>query len=78
MTTTVNVHEAKTQLSQLLLRVSMGEEVVIARAGKPVARLVAFGEEPTQRIHGSAKGQVWIAPDFNDPLPKEIMEAFEA
>ncbi len=78
MTTTVNVHEAKTQLSQLLLRVSMGEEVVIARAGKPVARLVAFGEKPTQRTPGSAKGQVWIAPDFNDPLPKEIMEAFEA
>ena len=46
MTTTVNVHEAKTQLSQLLLRVSMGEEVVIARAGKPVARLVAFDEKP--------------------------------
>ena len=78
MTTTVNIHEAKTQLSQLLLRVSMGEEVVIARAGKPVARLVAFGEKPTQRIPGSAKGQVWIAPDFNDPLPEEIMEAFEA
>ena len=56
----------------------MGEEVVIARAGKPVARLVAFGEKPTQRIPGSAKGQVWIAPDFNDPLPEEIMEAFEA
>jgi prevent-host-death family protein len=78
MTTTVNVHEAKTQLSQLLVRVSMGEEVVIAKAGKPVARLVAFGEKPAQRTPGSAKGQVWLAPDFDAPLPEDILETFEA
>lgn len=78
MTTTVNVHEAKTQLSQLLVRVSMGEEVVIAKAGKPVARLVAFGEKPNHRTPGSAKGQVWLAPDFDAPLPEDILETFEA
>lgn len=78
MTTTVNVHEAKTQLSQLLLRVSMGEDVVIAKAGKPVARLVAFDEIPIHRTPGSAKGRVWLAPDFNAPLPEEILETFEA
>ena len=75
---TVNVHEAKTQLSKLLLRISMGEEVVIAKAGKPVARLVPFAAQPMRRVAGSAQGQVWMAPDFNAPLPDEILEAFEA
>ena len=77
MTTTVNVHEAKTQLSRLLLRVGLGEEVIIARAGKPVARLVAITEMPLRRTPGSAQGQVWIAPDFNAPLPPDILDAFE-
>lgn len=75
---TVNVHEAKTQLSQLLLRISMGEDVVIAKAGKPVARLVPYTAQPVQRVPGSAQGQVWIAPDFNAPLPDEVLAAFEA
>ena len=78
MTTTVNVHEAKTQLSRLLVRVGLGEEVIIARAGKPVARLVAIEEKPLRRTPGSARGQVWVAPDFNVPLPPEILDAFEA
>ena len=78
MTTTVNVHEAKTQLSRLLVRVGLGEEVIIARAGKPVARLVAIDEKPLRRIPGSARGQVWVAPDFNATLPSEILDAFEA
>jgi prevent-host-death family protein len=75
---TVNVHEAKTQLSQLLLRISLGEEVVIAKAGKPVARLVPFAVQPVRRAAGSAVGQVWMAPDFDAPLPDEILAAFEA
>ena len=62
---TVNVHEAKTQLSKLLLRISMGEEVVIAKAGMPVARLVPFAAKPMRRVAGSAQGQVWMAPDYN-------------
>jgi prevent-host-death family protein len=78
MATTVNVHEAKTQLSQLLVRVSMGEEVVIAKAGKPVARLVALDAKQKRRTPGSAQGQVWVAPDFTAPLPEDILEAFAA
>ena len=77
MTTTVNVHEAKTQLSRLLLRVGLGEEVIIARAGKPVARLVAINATPQQRTPGSARGQMWVAPDFNAPLPPDELDAFE-
>jgi prevent-host-death family protein len=75
---TVNVHEAKTQLSQLLLRIGMGEEVVIAKAGKPVARLVPYASPQGRRAPGSAHGQVWIAPDFNAPLPDGVLAAFEA
>jgi len=78
MTMTVNVHDAKTQLSRLLLRIGQGEEVIIARAGKPVARLVPFAAQPARRMAGSARGQVWIAPDFNAPLPDEALAAFEA
>lgn len=77
MTVTVNVHNAKTHLSQLLNRVLAGEEIIIARAGKPVARLVAITPVLTQRTPGSAKGQVWIASDFDAPLPEEILDAFE-
>jgi len=76
--TTVNVHEAKTQLSQLLLRITLGEEVVIAKAGKPIARLVPFAAQPVHRVAGSAQGQVWMAPDFDAPLPDELLAAFEA
>lgn len=77
MPTMVNIHEAKTHLSRLLLRVGVGEEVIIAKAGKPVARLVPFEEQPAQRLPGTAKGQVIIAPDFDAPLPKDLMDAFE-
>ncbi len=77
MTIVVNVHEAKTQLSKLLVRISMGEEIIIARAGKPVARLAPLNAHPA-RHPGSAQGQIWIAPDFDAPLPEEILEAFEA
>ena len=72
------MHEAKTHLSRLLVRVSIGEEIVIARAGKPVARLVAIDEEPAQRLPGTAKGQVVIGPDFDAPLPQDLVDAFEA
>jgi prevent-host-death family protein len=78
MTMIVNVHEAKTQLSRLLLRISQGEEVIIARDGKPVARLVPYASQPARRVAGSARGQVGIAPDFDAPLPDELLAAFEA
>jgi len=75
--TTVNVHEAKTQLSQLLLRITLGEEVVIAKASKPVARLVPYAAPPVRRAAGSAQGQVWMAPDFDAPLPDELLAEFD-
>ncbi len=77
MTKTVNIHEAKTHLSRLLERVRLGEEVIIAKAGKPVARLVAVSEKPKRRTPGTAKGQIWIADDFDAPLPPELQKFFE-
>lgn len=69
MAETVNVHAAKTQLSKLLARVEAGEEIVIARAGKPVARLAPLERARQPRRPGAWKGKVWIAPDFDDPIP---------
>jgi len=73
---TVNVHEAKTHLSKLLERVQAGEEVVIARAGDPIARLVPFGR-PGKRALGLDAGQGYIAPDFDSPLPDDVIADFE-
>lgn len=72
----VNIHEAKTHLSRLLERVAMGEEVIIAKAGTPVAKLVPISTKPKKRILGSAKGEFVVPDDFNDPLPKEIEDLF--
>jgi len=73
----VNVHEAKTHLSELLKRVERGEEIVIARAGQPVAKLVPVCNRVEPRQPGGWKGEVWIAPDFDAPLPDDILDAFE-
>lgn len=70
MTIQVNIHEAKTHLSRLLKRVMNGEEVVIARAGQPVARLLPYHPRPEQRVPGDDAGEVVIEPDFDDPLPE--------
>ncbi|HEY6320100.1 MAG TPA: type II toxin-antitoxin system Phd/YefM family antitoxin [Thermoanaerobaculia bacterium] len=72
----VNIHEAKTHLSKLLRRVSAGEEIVIARAGKPVARLVPVTEPPRPRELGKDRGKIWIADDF-DTLDPEFLADFE-
>jgi prevent-host-death family protein len=72
----INVHEAKTHLSKLLERVAMGEEVIIAKAGKPVAKLVAIQSERPGFKLGSAQGEFVVPDDFNDPLPKEIEDLF--
>ena len=73
----VNVHEAKTHLSRLLERVSAGEEIIISKAGTPIAKLVPFKEsQTTRRKPGSLKGKVQIASDFDDPLPDEVLQAF--
>ncbi len=72
----VNVHEAKTHLSRLLERVERGEEVVIARAGRPIARLVPWRPERPARTLGLYRGQIDVAPDFDD-LPGDVAAAFE-
>jgi prevent-host-death family protein len=73
---TVNMHEAKTHLSRLVERVAAGEEIVIARSGKPVAKLVPYAEQLAPRVPGSMEGKIWIADDFDDPLPLEILKGF--
>jgi prevent-host-death family protein len=72
---TVNMHEAKTTLSKLIELLEAGEEVIIARAGRPVARLVPV-EDPPRRKLGGWKGQVWMADDFDEPLPDKLERAW--
>lgn len=75
-TEVVNIHAAKTHLSRLVERVEAGEEVVIARAGRPVARLVPYRVRREPRRPGGWEGRVTIAPDFDEPIP-ELLDAFE-
>jgi prevent-host-death family protein len=71
----VNMHEAKTQLSRLVQRATAGEEVVIAKAGVPQVKLVPVTEPTKSRAPGAMRGQIWIAPDFDD-YDAEIERAF--
>jgi prevent-host-death family protein len=73
-----NISEAKTELSSLIEAVQKGEEVLIGKAGKPVARLVAYRGAISPRIPGSLAGQITIHSDFDAPLPHDIAEAFGA
>ncbi|HLA93963.1 MAG TPA: type II toxin-antitoxin system Phd/YefM family antitoxin [Actinomycetota bacterium] len=73
---TVNVHEAKTHLSRLLERVERGEEIVIARSGKPIARLVPIDPSPGRRPIGRDKGKIWMSDDFDEPLPWQTFPGF--
>lgn len=75
VTRTVNVHEAKTHLSRLLEAVEAGEDVVIARAGKPVARLVPAARRTERRTPGTWRGRGFIADDF-DETPEDLVAAF--
>ena len=72
---TVNVHEAKTHLSKLLGAVENGEVIIIARGGKPVARLIRFDEEPG-RVLGKDAGLFEVPNDFDEPLPDSILAEF--
>jgi prevent-host-death family protein len=72
----VNVHEAKTHLSRLLAEVERGDEVTIARAGRPIARLVP-AQPPAKRELGLERGQIWISPDFDDPMPDSWLDEWE-
>lgn len=74
---TVNVHDAKTHFSRLLNRVESGEEIIIAKAGKPVARIVPFKLKPGKRVHGTAKGQIILSEAFFKPLPEDVLQEFE-
>ena len=73
----VNVHEAKTHLSRLLERVRRGEEIVIGKGGRPVARLVPIEQAQSRRSPGSARGRFRLARNFDAPLPKILIDAFE-
>ena len=77
MVDSVNIHEAKTHLSRLVERVEAGEEVVIARAGRPVARLVPYRARTHPRVPGIWRGRVVIGPGFDD-VDAEIADLFEA
>jgi len=75
---TVNIHQAKTNLSRLLSRVEMGEEIVISNRGVPVAKLVPFGTTTNRKASlGIDRGRFVVPEDFNDPLPEDILSAFE-
>lgn len=73
----VNIHEAKTQFSKLIEAVSRGEEITIAKAGKPAAMLVPVPAENTVRQPGAMKGRIRIAADFDAPLPDAVLAGFE-
>jgi prevent-host-death family protein len=74
---TVNTHEAKTQFSRLLKRVALGEQITIASRGKAVARLVPIPKADSQRRLGIFAGKFVVPNDFDDPLPQELLDAFE-
>jgi prevent-host-death family protein len=74
---TYNMHEAKTQLSKLAERAANGEEILIARNGRPVAKLGPLDTPRKERKFGLLKGKIWMSDDFDDPLPWEIQRYFE-
>ena len=72
----VNIYDAKTRLSELVDRAAAGEEVIIAKAGKPVARLVPL--RVRERSPGRGAGTIKIAPDFDEPLPNDVLRDFDS
>jgi prevent-host-death family protein len=72
---TYNIHAAKTQLSRLVDSAAAGQEVVIARAGRPVAKLVPLA--PAERVLGLLAGKIEVPDDFDAPLPEEVIASFE-
>jgi len=75
--TVVNVHEAKTHLSRLIARVAAGEEIIIARSNRPVAKLVPVERPATARVPGTDRDVLWYADDVHDPLPDDVTAEFE-
>ena len=72
----MNIHDAKTHFSKLIDRVVNGEEITIAKAGRPVARLVPLPPRVRRRIPGTARGAFQLSPDFDDPLPEDLLRDF--
>jgi prevent-host-death family protein len=72
----VNLYEAKSRLSALVERAAAGEEIIIAKAGHPKARLVPFEPAGSPRQPGGWESKVWVADDFDEPLPPDILKAF--
>jgi len=75
--TIVNIHQAKTHFSKLIDAAMHGEEIIIAKAGKPAARLVPFSSATPKRKPGALKGKIHITADFDAPLPQDILDQFE-
>ena len=75
--TIINIHQAKTHFSKLVDAVMLGEEIIIAKAGKPAVKLVPISAPKPQRKPGALKGKIKIAKDFDAPLPDDILDAFE-
>ncbi|HXX14323.1 MAG TPA: type II toxin-antitoxin system prevent-host-death family antitoxin [Candidatus Eremiobacteraceae bacterium] len=73
----ITIHHAKTNLSRLIKKAAAGEEIIIARGDKPVARLVAVGEIKGKRQPGALKGKLRVGPEFFEPLPPEELAAWE-
>jgi antitoxin (DNA-binding transcriptional repressor) of toxin-antitoxin stability system len=73
----VDIDAAKTHLSRLVDQAAAGEEIVIARAGKPVARQVKLGDTPKKRVLGLLKGRMTVSDDFNAPLPEDLLALIE-
>lgn len=74
----VNIYEAKTRLSELVEQAHAGQTVIIAKGGTPMAKLVPLHEEPKRKIvFGLMKDEIWIAPDFDAPLPDDLLDLFE-
>jgi prevent-host-death family protein len=71
----LSLYDAKTNLSALVDRAAAGEEIVISKYGRPCARLVPL-KKPVRRRPGSAKGRIWMAADFDAPLPRHVLDAF--
>ena len=67
MAVQMNIYEAKTRLSQLIDQAIAGEDVIIARNGRPVAKLVPIQRQSVKRVPGSLRGKIWMAPDFDEP-----------
>jgi prevent-host-death family protein len=74
---TVNIHAAKTHLSRLVEDAAAGEEIIIAKSGKPLARLCPLAQPPKRRVLGRLRGKLIVPDDFDAPLPDEILDLFE-